>query len=412
METAKFKYSKAYFKIKDLILNNPNEKVFVICGGQGASKTVSIIQLIIQSLLVSTKEATILSSELSKMKRTVIRDYVKICNDWGITTNENFNKSESKHELTNGSYIDFLGADVNDIGKGFRRDILYINEADKLHLDAAVQFISRAKLTIIDYNPDNRFWGDDYINENNFLRLTFEDNNFLPIQEVQSILDYKVRGFYNSDLPTDKLFEDSNIKSKYWANKWRVYGLGLIGSLNGVIFNNWSIIESVPPEAELLAYGLDWGFSSDPTCLVAVYKYNGKLLIDELIYRKGLTNSELSNIMKSLNLNMRVNIVADSAEPKSIEDLKMYGFYNIEPASKGADSIRQGLNKMQEYDILITKRSTNTQNEFSNYTYAKDRQGNETGQPIDAFNNSIDPTRYVVLNKLSYQGYLEIYMGK
>jgi len=219
----KYKYTGAYYKILDLIKSNPKENVFVIRGGQGASKTVSIIQLLIQSLCSQTKEATILSSELSKMKRTVIRDYKKICKDWGILENEHdFNKSESKHEYFNGSYLDFLGADVNDVGKGFRRDILYINEADKMDVDTAVQFISRASLTIIDYNPDSLFWGDDFINENNFITLTFQDNEYLAESEVKSILDYKAKGFFNTDLPTESLFSDGNIKNKYWSNKWRV----------------------------------------------------------------------------------------------------------------------------------------------------------------------------------------------
>ena len=203
----KYKYSKAYFKILNLIVSNPKETVFVIRGGQGASKTISITELVIQSLLSSEKEASILSSELSKMKRTIIRDYKKICKDWGVIQNEkDFNKSESKHEYENGSYLDFLGADVNDVGKGFRRDILYINEADKMDIDTAVQFISRAKLTIIDYNPDSLFWGDDYINENNFITLTFEDNEYLSQSEVDSILDYKIKGFHNPNLPFELLF--------------------------------------------------------------------------------------------------------------------------------------------------------------------------------------------------------------
>ena len=156
----KFLYTRAYHKILDLITSNPDEDVFVICGGQGASKTVSIVQLFIQSLANSTKEATVLSSELSKMKKTVVRDYKKICTDWGVMQSEqDFNRSESKHEYANGSYIDFLGADTTDLGKGFRRDLLYINEADRMEVDTAVQFISRAGLTIIDYNPDRVFLG-------------------------------------------------------------------------------------------------------------------------------------------------------------------------------------------------------------------------------------------------------------
>src|SRR6476659_9261453 len=121
----KYKYSKAYFKILDLIMNNPKETVFVIRGGQGASKTVSIIELLIQSLLSSTKEISVISSELSKMKRTVIRDYKKIAKDWGVLENGLYNKSESKHELDKDSYIDFLGADVTDVGKGLKSQYNY-----------------------------------------------------------------------------------------------------------------------------------------------------------------------------------------------------------------------------------------------------------------------------------------------
>jgi len=242
-------------------MSNPDETVFVIRGGQGASKTVSIIELLIQSLLASTKEVSVISSELSKMKRTVIRDYKKIAKDWGALRNDDFNRSESKHEYPNDSYIDFLGADVNDIGKGFRRDIVYINEADKMDIDTAVQFISRAGLTIIDYNPDSLFWGDDYINENNFLTLTFEDNEYLPKSEVDSILDYKAKGFHNPNLPFELLFKEENVKSSYWSNKWRVYGLGMVGSLDGVVFDNWEQIDEIPSEARLLGYGLDFGNS-------------------------------------------------------------------------------------------------------------------------------------------------------
>ena len=297
----KFLYTKAFFKIRDLIINNPQEDVFVIRGGQGASKTVSIVQLLIQSLLNSEKEATILSSELSKMKRTVIRDYVKICKDWGVIQNiQDFNRSESKHEYPNGSYLDFLGADVNDVGKGFRRDILYINEADKMDIDTAVQFISRAGLTIIDYNPDKLFWGDDYINENNFITLTFEDNEYLATSEVKSIRDYKIKGFHDPTLDFHSLFKEENVKSKYWANKWRVYGLGMVGALDGVVFENWTTCKEIPSHARLMGYGLDYGYRNDPTALTAIYYADNTWYLDELIYETGLLNRAISERMTSL----------------------------------------------------------------------------------------------------------------
>lgn len=391
METDhKYKYTRAYFKILDLIVSNPKETVFVIRGGQGASKTVSILQLIIQSLLNSEKEASVLSSELAKMKRTVIRDYKKICKDWGVIKNESdFNKSESKHEYSNDSYLDFLGADVNDVGKGFRRDILYINEADKMEIDTAVQFISRAKLTIIDYNPDSLFWGDDYINENNFITLTFDDNEYLSQSEVDSILDYKTKGFHNPDLPFELLFKEENIKKSYWANKWRVYGLGLVGSLDGVVFDNWKPIDTIPPDARLIGYGLDFGYTNDPTSIVELYKYNNLRLLNEICYNKGLSNSQISKYITT-----KLPCYCDSAEPKSIDELKSYGI-NALPVTKGTDSINFGIQVMQNENYLVTKKSVNLTNELQKYTWAKDKKtGLKLNKPIENFNHAIDAVRY------------------
>ena len=397
----KYKYTRAYFKILKLIKDNPSENVFVIRGGQGASKTVSILELIIQSLLSSEKEATVLSSELSKMKRTVIRDYKKICKDWGvIQREEDFNKSESKHEYKNDSYLDFLGADVTDVGKGFRRDILYINEADKMDIETAIQFISRAKLTIIDYNPDKLFWGDEFINDNNFITLTFLDNEFLQESEVKSILEYKQKGFYNPDLPFDLLFNESNIKSKYWANKWKVYGLGLVGQLDGVVFSNWKICDSIPVGAEFICHGLDFGFTNDPSGFGSIFRFNGELWADELIYETGLTNSDLIKKFELLGIKKYEMIVADSAEPKSIEDIRRAG-YRIEGAKKGADSIRNSIDTLHAYTINVTRRSVNLIKELETYTWAVDKSGNTTGEPIDKNNHAIDGIlRYPALNRL------------
>jgi phage terminase large subunit len=391
----KYRYSKAYYKILNLILSNPDENVFVIRGGQGAGKTISILELVIQSLLKSEKEATVLSSELSKMKRTVVRDYKKICRDWGVIRNEtDFNKSESKHEYPNDSYIDFIGADVSDVGKGFRRDILYINEADKISIDSAVQFISRAKLTIIDYNPDSLFWGDDFITDNNFLTLTFEDNEFLSESEVLSILDYKERGFHDTTLEGTKLFDEPNIKNKYWANKWKVYGLGLVGSLDGVVFPEWSIIDSVPPDAKRVGYGVDFGYTNDPTTTVIGYEYNGQRIYDEVIYQTGLSNGDHASLIKSNGISKRDIGYADSADPKSIDELCKSGL-TVKPVTKGADSIMYGIGLMQEKPFLITKRSTNLKKELENYTWAKDKDGNEMNKPIDAWNHLCDAARYL-----------------
>ena len=289
-----------------------------------------------------------------------------------------------------------MGADVNDVGKGFRRDILYINEADKMDIETAIQFISRAKLTIIDYNPDSLFWGDDFINDRNFITLTFEDNEYLSESEVKSILEYKEKGFHNTNLPSDKLFIESNIKSNYWANKWKVYGLGLIGALDGIIFDDWREIDEVPLGAELIGIGLDWGFTNDPTAAEKVFKQGNNLYVDEILYQTGLTNSDIITTLKSLGITKHMRIIADSAEPKSIEDLRRAGF-SIEGADKGVDSIRNSIDTLKQHNVFITRRSKNIIRERNSYKWSK----NDSSKPEDANNHGIDGIRYVALNRIN-----------
>jgi phage terminase large subunit len=404
MENHKYQYSKAYFKILNLIQSNPDEDVFVICGGQGAGKTISILELIIQALLVSQKEATVLSSELSKMKKTVVRDYVKICKDWGIIQNvTDFNKSENKHEYPNDSYIDFLGADTSDVGKGFRRDLLYINEADKITIEQAVQFISRAGLTLIDYNPDRHFWGDEYVNANNFIILTFEDNEYLPEQERKSILDYKVRGFYNPNLDLDELFKDENIKSTYWANKWRVYGLGLVGSLEGQIFTNYEKIKQIPTDARLLGYGLDFGFSSSSTAVVEVYKWDNKYILNEVIYKTGLTNQAIATELKNKGYKGGL-VYCDSAEPKSIHELQISGI-NAHQCDSKQDIKDYAIQELQKDVFYITDSSKNIIFEFKNLVWGFDSKGIPLGKPQKTkHDHSCDAVFYFIGTINKYDG--------
>ena len=400
MSANKFLYTKAYFKIRDLIMQNPEEDVFIICGGQGASKTVSIIQLIIQSLSRSAKEATVLSSELSKMKKTVVRDYKKISRDWGVMQSEDdFNRSESKHEYDNGSYIDFLGADTTDLGKGFRRDILYINEADRMEVDTAVQFISRAGLTIIDYNPDRSFWGDDYVNDNNFLRLTFEDNEYLSKSEVRSILDYKNKGFYNSEIEVGKLFDESNIKSKYWSNKWKVYGLGMIGALDGVIFEDWEIIDKIPEQAKLTCSWVDFGFAESKFAAGNVWKLDGKFIFDEIVYSTRLMNDQAAEAMIKNGYVNGTIAYCDYAEPKSIEELRRAGINAIKCESKG-DIKEFAINKLNSQTFYITKRSNNIIDEARLWVWNE-----KTGKPQKSKkDHHMDGICYAVGSEGKYDG--------
>ena len=358
-------------------MNNPDEDVFVIRGGQGASKTVSIIQLFIQSLSSTPKEATVLSSELSKMKKTVIRDYKKISLDWGVMGSEDdFNRSESKHEYSNGSYIDFLGADTSDLGKGFRRDLLYINEADRMEVDTAVQFISRAGITIIDYNPDKSFWGDEYINENNYLCLTFEDNEYLSRSEIKSILDYKQKGFYNPDLPEETLFNEGNVKSKYWANKWKVYGLGIVGSLEGVILENWEVIDEIPEQAKLICSYVDFGYSISKFASANIWMLDGRYIFDEMTYSNKLTNQLAATAMKKNGYADRTVTYCDSAEPKSIQELRNEGI-NATACESKLDIKDFAIQRLNADVFYITRRSVNIIEEAREWVW-----NDKTGKPM------------------------------
>ena len=364
-------------------------------GGQGAGKTIGIEMILCNHAFHQpNKEITIIQAELSKLKKTAMRDFIKILKSYNLFDRDRWNKTDSIYTFPNGTYIEFLGMDKADVGKGFRRDVLYFNELNKggITLDAYMQFASRARVVYVDFNPDRRFWLHDEIipdEDTDFLILTHEDNEYLPSNERKAIYSYRTKGFHKwKGLTIKQLFDESNIKSKYWANKWRVYGLGMVGSLDGLIFDNWSEINRVPAEAEYIGTGLDFGYSNDPTAITDVYKWNGKRILDEVCYRTGMVNNDISRILNNKGI-----VFADSAEPKSIEEIRRAGV-DIRGASKGRDSIVYGINTMQDQEYLVTKRSTNLINELNSYTWATDRDGNTINKPIDLYNHLIDGIRY------------------
>ena len=367
--------------------------IWCIRGSQGSAKTISILILLINHASANPgKEIFIISAELTKMRFTVIKDFIKVMKSAGLYNEASF-PAGTLYRFPNGSFIKFIGLDKEDVGKGLRCDIAYFNEINKCDKESYNQVASRAGRVIMDYNPDAEFFVDtDVITDKDcdFLQLTFQDNELLPERERAEILKYKEKG-YNMD---------GTVKDAYWANKWQVYGLGNIGNLIGSVFENWDIVDSIPLGAELLSYGLDWGFTNDPTALIKLCRFNGELYLEELIYGTGLTNSDIYNKMVKLGIPLRVPIIADSAEPKSIEDLYRFGFTNIEPADKGPDSIRNSIDTLQQYKIHITKNSLNAIREWRGYKWKVDKNGKALNEPTDAHNHTIDPTRYIALNKL------------
>ena len=362
-------------------ISNLKKRIKVIRGGQGAGKTISILILLINhASRKPDREILILSSELTKMRLTVIKDFVKIMRLIGIYDESNF-IAGTLYRFPNGSFIKFIGLDKSDVGKGLRSDVAYFNEVNKIDFESYRQVASRAGQVFADYNPDAEFYIDtDVIGRDDcdFLQLTFMDNELLSENERNEILQYKEKGY----------FEDGTIKNSYYANLWNVYGLGNIGNLQGVVFNNWQIIDTIPIEARLIGIGLDFGYTNDPTAIVEVYNWNGKRIVNEIVYQQGMVNSDIAKLLPN-----NVSIYADSSEPKSIEEIRRFGKL-ISGVTKGQDSINFGIQVMQSQEYLVTSQSTNLIKELRSYCWATDKTGTRLNKPIDTNNHAIDALRY------------------
>ncbi len=363
--------------------------VRIVQGSQGAGKTIGIEMLIQNSGIIKPNtEVTILQAELSKLKKTAMLDFIKILKSHDNWNPNYWNKTESTYRLPNGSFFEFIGLDKADVGKGFRRDIVYFNEINKgnITLDTFIQFSARAKITYADYNPDSSFWlHDDIIpdKDTDFLILTFNDNEYLPEHELKQILKYKEKGFIDPE--AKDLFNEDNIKSKYWANKWRVYGLGLVGFLDGAVFENWEF-GPFNPDMLQTSCGMDFGFSVDPDTLteVAIDKKKKIIYLKELIYRKGLKTNDLARLIKTKAGN---KLVISEVDPRLVADLKARGV-NIRQHVKG--KIETGITLMLDYQIIVEPDSKNIGLELTNHMYAD--KGSKLY--IDEWNHAIDGSRY------------------
>ena len=361
------------------------KRIKVVRGGTSASKTFSILPILIdRAIKTPNLEISVVSESIPHLRRGALKDFLKIMMALGRYNDNQFNKSTLKYTFGNGAYIEFFSVDQPDKLRGARRNVLYVNECNNVDFDSYYQLAIRTSGEIwLDYNPSSLFWVDrEIINQEDvdFITLTYLDNEALPETIVKEIESAKVKAETSS----------------YWANWWQVYGLGLTGSLEGVCIPDWQEI-NLPTEARLLCYGMDWGYSNDPTSLIAMYKYNDAYIFDELIYQKGLLNSDISDLLKTNSVNDIV--YADSAEPKSIAELNSYG-HNVLPVSKGRDSIVYGINLINQNKVYVTSRSKNLINELRNYIWMTDKQGNKLNRPIDAYNHAIDAMRYAITSQL------------
>lgn len=362
------------------------KRLRIIQGGTSASKTISILLYLIAKAQTDKNKTltSVVAESIPHLKRGAMRDFKNILQAHGYWKDDNWNATDSIYTFETGSQIEFFSSDNGDKLRGARRDRLFINECNNVPFEAFEQLEVRTKeFVFLDYNPTNEFWvftnilnkRDDY----DYLIVTFKDNEGLPPEIVQAIEQRR-----------------SNVS---W---FKVYGEGQLGEVEGRIYKNWNIIDEIPHEARLERRGIDFGYTNDPTAVVDVYYYNGGYVLDERVYQKGMSNKQIADNINNME---KVLCIADSAEPKSIDELILYGL-NVVPTVKGPDSIRQGIQRVQAQKISVTKRSANLIKEYRNYLWRVNKDGKVLNEPEGGLDHALDAVRYAInsiVNPLSNQ---------
>ena len=349
-------------------------------GGTRSGKTYSILQALVELCYNNENSGaviTIARKTFPAIRASVMRDFFAILEGENLYNPALHNKSEATYVLF-GNMVEFISVDQPQKVRGRKRDILFVNECNELTLEDWRQLVLRTTGNIIiDYNPSDEFhWIYDEVltrDDHTFFKTTYKDNPFLPESTIAEI---------------ERLKEADE-------NYWRVYGLGERGASRATIFTHWKEVHQVPSDWKLLCYGLDWGYTNDPTAIVAVYTDGHAFCLDELCYAHGLTNAAISQTLRDVEVDRHMMIVADSAEPKSIDEIHGHGF-NVHPARKGADSVRSGIDYMRSRPITVTSRSVNGIKEMRNYKWKEDKNGKQLNEPVDAFNHFIDAARYAI----------------
>ena len=384
-----FVYTTSIKKLRKL-----KKRTKVIPGGSSAGKTFSILPILIdKAIKTGTLEISVVSESIPHLRKGAIKDFLKIMRLTGRYVDAQWNRTLLTYYFSNGSYIEFFSADQDDKVRGPRRNILYINECNNLKFETYHQLAIRTSLEIwLDFNPSHEFWVYSELNDDDdveWLTLTYKDNEGLPESIVRELEKAKYKAYHD---PEGDIYDEDNIKSKYWDNWWKVYGLGILGSLEGVILSNWSQIKEIPKDARYIGTGLDFGYTNDPSAIVDVYSWNGKRIVDLVLYKKRQDNDMLALELKDFK--GKREVWADSAEPKSIDYIYKKGV-NIKPVVKGADSIVYGIETMQKQEYLITERSLELIKEVRFYIWGEDKEGNKTNKPAEGQeDHGMDAWRY------------------
>lgn len=369
---------------KNIRAFNEKKRFIVNQGGARSSKTYSVLQLLllICQRAKGSRLISVVSETLPHLKKGAMRDFIAILEEDGLYSESMHNKTDNIFSIKSldgkfTSYIEFFGADSGDKVRGPQRDYLFLNEANNLDWETYYQLAIRtAKTIFIDFNPVSEFWVHTELlpslqaSHYEFIKSTYRDNEYLSEHQVADIERRALR--------------DDNFRL--------VYAEGEIGSLEGLIYKHWKLCDDLPTTDKRII-GIDFGFTNDPTVITDVRQYNGEWWADEVTYQTGLLNNDIARIIKGMGLRSGVRVVCDSAEQKSIEDLKRMGI-NAEPCEKGAGSIVAGIDYINSMPINITRRSLNAHKELRNYKWKTDKSGKALNEPIDNWNHFCDSFRY------------------
>jgi phage terminase large subunit len=363
-----------------LILSD--KKIIVEQGGTRSGKTYNILLWVIFSYCTNqrNKIITICRKTFPSLRASVMRDFLTILKQNQMYSEEAHNKSSSEYVLY-GNLIEFISLDQPQKVRGRKRDLLFINEANELFWEDWQQLLFRTNGRIIlDYNPSDEYhWIYDKViprEDADFYQTNYLNNPFLDkniIQEIERLKD------------TDEQY-------------WQIYGLGIKGITKATIFR-YIEINQIPEQAKFLSYGMDFGYTNDPTALIGVWVDEFNLYVKEYLYRTMMTTNDINKFLLSLNI-QREMIFADSAEVRLIDELRRMG-WNIRPSIKGRDSVNAGIDLLKRYKLHITKDSDNAIQEFRNYKWKEDKNGKMLNIPIDDHNHLIDSLRYGTYSILS-----------
>ncbi len=374
--------SYGYVFKKTLAAYKEKKKIIIHKGGTGSGKTYDLMIFLIFVVAMREKNRviTIVSESKPHLDIGVIRILKQLMIQTGTFSTDDFNISTGRYTFKTGSIIEFFSADRIDKALGARRYMLYGNEINSLKFEVWDELARRSEFVIGDFNPTSQFWLEkfiEYYGEVEVILSNYTKNPFLTEVE-RSRIERRVQ--------IDPNFKRIHVDCEY-------------GSYEGLVFTEFAEIDAMP-EGLARNFGIDWGFSNDDTAVIEIGIKGNNIYMNEKIYQTGLTNSDLAKLLVERGvLKYHDEIVADSAEPKSIEELRRAGF-TIIPCFKGEDSIRKGIDYMKSHNLFVTKKSVNLIRELRNYSWARDKSGNATNKPMDLFNNAIDAARYAIMAKI------------